>query len=358
MFPKLSRYLKSFPVLGVAILAGLMGAIFLADTYTRYEVAAAVFYVVVILVALRFFRREGVIAVAGVSVALTVISFLMTPDGGEQRTLGLVNGLISISAILITAYLALQRSAAQAAAFEARTQLARMARIQSLSELTASIAHEVNQPLAAIATSGSACQRWLKHEPPNLERAERALQRMIDDAARASQIVERIRHQSRNTPPKMVRLNLADVVDDVLRLAEGELERNQILVSRRFQSDARLVMADGVLIGQVLINLLLNAMEAMQGNPVGSREVTLRVVQHDATNLQVSIADTGPGLSHEARERLFDPFWTTKVDGTGLGLTISRGIIESHGGRLWAEPAARGGSVFCFTLPVVSEEKA
>lgn len=355
MFLNLSRYFKSFPVLGVAISAGLVGAIFVADTYTRYEVAAAVFYVVVIFVALRFFRRKGVIVVAGASVALTVISFLMTPDGGDQRVLGMVNGLISISAILITAYLALQRSAAEAAAFEARMQLARMARIQSLSELTASIAHEVNQPLAAITTSGNACQRWLKHEPPNIERALRALQRMIDDAARASLIVERIRHQSRNTPPQRVSLNLAEVVDDVLRLAEGELARNQIIVSRRFQADGRLVMADGVLVGQVLINVLLNAMEAMQAIPVGSRELMLQVADHDETSLQVTIADTGPGLSCEARERLFDPFWTSKADGTGLGLTISRGIIESHGGRLWAEPSLRGGAVFCFTLPVVSE---
>lgn len=352
---KLTRHFKTRPRAGAMLLALPMTAIFLADTFTRLEIAVAVFYVAIILAALSFLPRRGVIGVALACGALTVISLFLTPVDGGPRELGLINALISISAIAITAYLALKRSAAEAAAFEARAQLTRMARIQALGELTASIAHEINQPLAAIAASGSACQRWLEHEPPNLERALRALQRMIDDASRASEVVARIRRQARNAEPQRVAMDLADVVDEVVALAQGELHRNQVALSERIQAGLPVVLADRVQMGQVIINLMLNAIEALRDSPKGGRQITLRLVSPAPGRVQFSMEDTGPGLGPQARERLFDTFWTTKPEGTGLGLTISRAIVESHGGRLWAEPSVAGGAVFCFTLPAARE---
>ncbi|OZI31188.1 hypothetical protein CAL29_24980 [Bordetella genomosp. 10] len=341
---------------GVLLLGLLMAAIFLADTLTRLEVAVAVFYVAVILLSLSLLPRRGVIAVALTCIGLTVVSLLMTPEGGTLRDVGLVNAAISIAAIGITAYLALKRAAAEEAVQEARAQLARLARIQSMGELTASIAHEINQPLAAIVTSGSACQRWLEHDPPNLERGLRALQRMIDDANRASEVVKRIRRLVRNAEPQMTAVDLADVAAESVDMARGEMQRRGVTLTERIQEDLPAVRADPVQIGQVIINLLLNAIEAMRDMPAGERRLTLWLSVVEPGQVQLAVADTGPGLGPQARERLFDAFWTTKPDGTGLGLTISRAIVESHGGRLWTEPGERGGAIFCFTLPVAGKD--
>ncbi len=341
---------------GGLLLALLMAAIFLVDTLTKLEVAVAVFYVVVILLALSLLPRRGVIGVALLCVGLTMVSLALTPPGGARRDIGLVNAVISIAAIVITAYLALKRAAAEEAAQEARVQLARLARIQSMGELTASIAHEINQPLAAIVTSGSACQRWLEHDPPNLERGLRALQRMIDDANRASEVVKRIRRLVRNAEPQMASVDLADVAAEAVDMTRGELQRRDVALTERIQEGLPAVRADPVQIGQVVINLLLNAVEAMRDTPAGDRRLTLWLSTSEPGYVQFTLADSGPGLSAMARERLFDAFWTTKPDGTGLGLTISRAIVESHGGRLWSEPRGTGGAIFCFTLPVASKD--
>lgn len=358
MLFRLSGHFKQHPRIGMVWLAVLMAAIFVADTFTRLEIAAAVFYVAVILAGLGFLSRRGVTVLTAACVVLTVLSLLLTPKGHGLHESGLINALISIAAIAITAYLALQRAAAQDAAFEMRAHLVRMARIRSLGGLTASIAHEINQPLAAIVTSGSACQRWLEHDPPNLERALRALQRMIDDADRASDVVARIRSQIRNAEPQRVLVRLADVVEEVVALAQGELDRNEVVLSEQIQDGLPAVMADRVQIGQVLVNLVLNAIEAMRDTPADGRRLALSLGNDDAGLVRLSLADSGPGLSPQAQDSLFDTFWTTKPDGTGLGLTISRDIIESHGGRLWAQAGQSGGAVFCFTLPAAHPEHA
>lgn len=352
-----SSYFKQHPRMGTVGLALLMAAIFAADTFTRLEIAAAGFYVVVILAGLGFLPRRGVIALAAICILLTIISLFLTPKDHGLHDLGVINALISIAAIAITAYLALLRAAAEDAAFEMRTQLVRIARIRSLGGLTASIAHEINQPLAAIAASGSACQRWLEHDPPNLDRALRALQRMVSDVNRASDVVARIRSQARNAEPRRVPVQLTELIEEVVVLAQGELDRHEILLSEHIQDDLPEVLADRVQVGQVLVNLMLNAVEAMREMPAAGRRLVLHVNATADEMVQLTLSDTGPGLSQQAREKLFDTFWTTKPDGTGLGLTISRDIIESHGGRLWAEPSRPGGAVFCFTLPVVRQER-
>lgn len=351
-----STHLKKHPRVSMAGLALLMAAIFIADTFTRLEIAAAVFYVVAILAGLGFLPRRGVIALAAICILLTIVSLFLTPGNHGLRELGVINALISISAIAITAYLALRRAAAEDAAFEMRTQLVRMARIRSLGGLTASIAHEINQPLAAIAASGSACQRWLEHDPPNIDRALRALGRLVGDVNRASAVVARIRGQVRNAEPRRAPVQLAEVVQEVMVLAQGELDRHEIHLFEQIQEDLPAVLADRVQLEQVVVNLVLNAVEAMREMPGGGRRLVLSLDRTADEMVRLTLADSGPGLSPQAREKLFDTFWTTKPDGTGLGLTISRDIIESHGGRLWAEPGRPGGAVFCFTLPVVHQE--
>jgi len=181
---------------------------------------------------------------------------------------------------------------------------------------------------------------------------------MTGDVHRASEVVARIRRDARNAAPQRERLDLADVIGEVLELAGGELARNEVVVSTRIQERVPAVLGDRVQLGQVLVNLVLNAIEAMQQTPAGARHLTLRLSCQEPGQVQCSLTDTGPGLDPQARERLFDTFWSTKPEGTGLGLTISRGIIESHGGRLWAEPAAREGAVFCFMLPAAAEDES
>mgnify|MGYP001167371583 CR=1 FL=1 len=217
---------------------------------------------------------------------------------------------------------------------------------------------ELKQLLALLRAQKAACQSWLEHDPPNIERALRALQRMTGDVHRASEVVARIRRDARNAAPQRERLDLADVIGEVLELAGGELARNEVVVSTRIQERVPAVLGDRVQLGQVLVNLVLNAIEAMQLTPAGARHLTLRLSCQEPGQVQCSLTDTGPGLDPQARERLFDTFWSTKPEGTGLGLTISRGIIESHGGRLWAEPAAREGAVFCFMLPAAAEDES
>lgn len=337
---------------GILALSGcgiVMAGIFVADTLTDYAVAAAVFYTLVILAAVRLLPARTVVALACVCVALTALSFYLTPSGAYR--VGLINSGISMLAIGIATYLALKMESAKSAAQQAQAQMLRLARISSLGELTASIAHEVNQPLAAIVTSGNACQRWLSQQPPNLDKAGLALERMLSDAHRASEIIARVRSLTRSEPPRRVRFDLNQAVQEVLDLSRAELERHGVAVVLRLDADLPAVLADGVQVRQVVGNLVLNAMESMAAGAAVGRELRVTSAPSEPGNIVCSIADTGAGLAPGMGEHLFDAFWTSKDGGVGLGLTISRNIIEANGGRIWAEPQPGGGARFHFSLP-------
>lgn len=339
-------------LLALAALLLALGAIFAADTLTDYGVAAALFYTVVILFAVRLLTRTGMLLLAGACIVLIVLSFRLSSAGAYR--VGVINSAISIVVVAVTTSIALQMERAKAAAHAAQAQLLRLARARSLGSLTASIAHEVNQPLAAIVTSGNACQRWLGQQPPNLERAQAALQRILDDANRASEVIARIRSLSKGEAPRKSAFDLNAAVLDVLALSRGELERNAIAVRVELAPTLPPVLADRVQIQQVVVNLLLNAMEAMAHTPADARSLWIGTAQEDAGAVRLTVADAGVGLSAEAQSRLFDAFWTTKPDGIGIGLSISRSIVEASGGRIWAAPRAPCGTLFGVCLPIAT----
>lgn len=330
--------------------AALALAIFIIDTETDLEIAVAVFYVAVVLLSMRFLRRRGVILVSAGCVLLTVLSYFLTPTGSPQA--GSINCLISLSAIAVTTYLALKIEAAQAVALEAQAQLAHVARVMTLGELTTSIAHEINQPLAAIVTSGSASLHWLAGELPNIGKARQAIDRMIDDANRASQVIGRIRGLAKRAPPRKEILSIRETISEAIALTQREIE--QRLVSLHVQIDDSLpdVLGDRIQLQQVLLNLIVNAIDSLAAASAEARDLFITAGLSAANEIAVTVRDTGGGLGSRAPEQMFEPFHSTKSDGLGIGLTISRTIIEAHGGHIWATANAPCGATFGFTLPI------
>jgi PAS domain S-box-containing protein len=231
-----------------------------------------------------------------------------------------------------------------------RTQerLASASQAASLAELSASIAHEVNQPLAAVVANSHACQRWLTADPPNLERAQTTVERIIRDANGAADVVARVRALFKQNVIARSGSSLSALIADAERSLSDLARRHGVSVDVRVDAGVPPVAIDQVQIQQVLINLMRNAMEAMAGS-AGDRSLTLHVSRDDEA-VRVEMRDTGPGL--EDGEKIFDAFFTTKESGMGMGLAVSRSIVESHGGRLWAEQNKSGGATFIFTLPI------
>ena len=327
---------------------GLIVVIFIADTITELEIAVAVFYVAVVLLATGFLRARGVLIVSASCVFLTLASFMFTRSGAYEA--GVINGALSLCAIVITTYLGLTKSSALIAKHEARAQLARLARVNTLGEMTASIAHEVNQPLTAVITSANAGLRWLGAEPPNMGKVRQALDRIISDANRASNIVSRVRNLSKRAEPKAEWLDATMIVAEIIALSRGELDQNYVTVRTHAEENLPLVFADGVQIQQVLLNIVLNAMEAMANTPQERRELTIELSRRNGGFVEFSICDNGLGVSPDATETIFDAFHSTKPEGMGIGLAVSRSIVETHGGRIWANPRPDGGAEFHFTL--------
>jgi len=225
-----------------------------------------------------------------------------------------------------------------------------------LGELTASIAHEINQPLGAMVNSANACVRWLAAQ--NLERAQQSALRIVADGQRAGTIITRIRALAKNTPSHTDWLNINDTIRDVLALARSEVHRHRVMLKTHLAEPVPLVLADRIQLQQVLLNLIINAIEAMSGVDDGPRELAVQSDPDAAPGVRVTVRDSGPGLDPRRLDHLFDAFYTTKPQGLGLGLAISRRIVEAHGGRLWASANMPHGAVFQFTVPRGSEEGA
>ncbi len=244
-----------------------------------------------------------------------------------------------------------ERKRAEEALQKAQAELAHVTRLTTLGELTASIAHEVNQPLAAIVTNSNACLRWLAGEPPNLDKTRQAIGRIIKDGNRASEIISRIRALVKNAPPRKDWVDVNEIIVEVIGLALNEADRNRIFLKSHLSSDLPLVLADRVQLQQVILNLIINGVEAMGRITEGSRELVVSSENNEANDLLVAVRDTGVGLESANLSQLFDAFFTTKPDGMGMGLAISRSIVEAHGGRLWATANSPQGAIFQFTLP-------
>jgi C4-dicarboxylate-specific signal transduction histidine kinase len=248
-----------------------------------------------------------------------------------------------------------ERERTEAALHITRTELTRVARITTIGELTASIAHEVNQPLAAVVANADACVAWLAHLHPNLVEARAAAERAIQGATRASDVIRRIRSLISRAVPQRAHVQLNEVIEESVALAELQANRNNVAVVTELAPDLPLVLGDRIQLQQVILNLMMNGIESMTGVTDRLRRLLIKSEMENSNQLRISICDSGIGVNADVMARLFEPFFTTRPEGIGMGLPISLSIIEAHGGRLWAESTVDQGSVFQFTLPSGSE---
>ncbi len=245
-----------------------------------------------------------------------------------------------------------ERKRSEEALREAQAELARVARATTIGELTASIAHEVNQPLAAVVANANACLRWLAAETPDLDEARAAAQRIVRDGNRASDVIARIRGFLKKGEPVTVQLGINEVVREIIMLTQGEVLRRDASLLTELADGLPAVSADRVQLQQLLLNLMMNALDAMSAVTDRPRVLRIRTSTCESAAILVAFRDSGVGLNPEQMERLFEAFYTTKPEGMGMGLSISRSIVEMHGGRLWATPNDGPGATFQFTLPI------
>ena len=454
----------------------LAAAIFVVDTFRPWDIAIAVLYVIVVLMAANLFRRTGVLLVTFACLALTVTSFLVSH--GFTADTALVRCLVSLSAIVITSILTLDNQANmetlrekaelldlthdsvlvrdmndiitywnrgaeelygwsrdeavgklshellqtvfpdsletikaelirsgrwegdlvhrkrdgtqvvmssrwsllrnerqqpvsvletnidvteqmkhQEELDQVQAQLAHVARVTTLGELTASIAHEVNQPLAAVVTNGEACLRWINRDEPDMDEARSAVTRMISEGKRASDVIAKLRALSRKAKPERMGIDIKALVDEVALLVQRELINHRVSLRIDIPQTLSTAFGDRIQLQQVIMNLLMNGTQAMS-TVSDRRELLVRARDHEAGQILVSVKDTGIGFAPDDETRLFQAFFTTKNEGMGMGLSISRTIIEAHGGRIWASNNPDAGVTFHFTLPAIEEAAA
>ncbi len=246
------------------------------------------------------------------------------------------------------------RNRAEEALRQAQSDLAHVSRVTTMGELTASLAHEVNQPIAAAVTDANTCLRWLNRDHPNVEEARDAASRTVKDATRAAEIISRTRLLFKKSTPQWELVDVNEIIRDMVALMRGEIKRHSISVRSELAEDTPQITGDRVQLQQVLMNLMVNAIDAMK-DANGTRELAIKSQRTDNEQFMVSISDTGVGLPPEQADKIFDAFFTTKPHGTGMGLRISRSIVESHGGRLWAADNSPRGARFHLTLPMGAE---
>jgi len=234
---------------------------------------------------------------------------------------------------------------------ELQRELAHANRVVTMEQLAASITHEVNQPIAAARNNVIAALHFLDRNPPDLQEVREALACAAEDTDRAGAVVSRMRALMQKALPRSERVDINEAVHEVIELTRGEALKNGVSVKTEFAKGLPIITCDRVQLQQVVLNLILNALQAMGGDRKGARQVLITTSQTESNDPCIGIQDTGPGLSSETLSRLFEPFYTTKPNGMGLGLAICRSIIEAHGGRLWATGCQPHGAVFQFIIP-------
>ncbi len=302
-----------------------------------------------------FFESETVLRALNGNRLAVLVTIAFPPESTTMESV-----LVSIMDIT-------ERNRTHEALQQAQSELAHVARLTTLGELTASIAHEVNQPLAAIVTNGEACLRWMGREPPQLDEARSAVESMISDGMRASEVVWGLRSLSKKTDPQHVRLNINDVIEQVILLIRRELSVNRVALRLELAGALPPVLGDRIQLQQVVMNLAVNGIQAMAAVDGRPRELLIRSLRQQDDRrgasptggaddrVGVEVQDTGPGILAENMGQLFNAFFTTRPYGMGMGLSISRSIIEAHGGRIFADPYAGAGATFRFTLPIAQD---
>jgi C4-dicarboxylate-specific signal transduction histidine kinase len=271
--------------------------------------------------------------------------------GLGQTSLALAVGGITFVILALASIASLsEQKRAEEALRQARADLARVNRVTTVAELTASLAHEVNQPISAAVMNAHTCVRWLAGDSPNLEEARAAATRMVKDGTRAAEIISRIRLLFNRGTPQRELVDVNEVIGEIIVLLRGELARYSVSVLPELAADLPQVMGDRVQLQQVMMNLINNSIDAMKDLD-GSRELAITSQRAENEQLMVSVTDTGVGLPMQQADQIFNAFFTTKFHGTGMGLSISRSIVESHSGRLWAAENSPRGASFHIILP-------
>jgi NO-binding membrane sensor protein with MHYT domain len=276
--------------------------------------------------------------------------------GLDQTNLALAVAGITLIILAFASVASLfERKRAEEALRQAQAELAHVTRVTTLGELTASIAHEVNQPLAGVVANAEACLGWLDRETPNLNEVRRSVEWIIEDSNRAGEVIRRVRALATKTDTQKAPLDINHAVNEAIVLVRRELLSHQVSLRIELSRTLPVVLADRTQLQQVIINLVINGIEAMQAVTDRPRELAIRTHQVEAHQVQVTVKDCGVGISAENADRLFNAFFTTKSSGMGMGLSICRSIIAAHGGRLWAAPSLPHGATFQFTLPLHRE---
>ena len=239
-----------------------------------------------------------------------------------------------------------------AALMQTQAELARLSRVLTMGELTASIAHEINQPITAVVTNGHACLQWLSTTPPNLEKVQQSAESIIQDGTRAGAVITRIRALFRKEEPIKDWVDVNQVVQELVEFLRHEASSRGISIRTDLSSAIPKIEADRVQLQQVILNLVINAMDALSEASTPGKEIVIRSRRQGTNELLIVVEDCGAGIRSESFDKIFDPFFTTKPHGIGMGLSISRSIVESHQGRLWASPNPSGGAILQFTLPI------
>jgi PAS domain S-box-containing protein len=258
----------------------------------------------------------------------------------------------ALTSILLIARDITELKESQAKLLQAQAESARVARVTTLGELTASIAHELNQPLGGVVTNANAAVRWLDAHPPNLEEVRWAVHRIASDGNRANEVIRRIRALISKSAPTKTAFSLNELIQETIALTQPELNRKQVALRTELAPALPCVTADRVQVQQVILNLMVNALDSLSAVADRLRVLRIRTEHSQPDAVQMAVEDTGGGVAPEEIEKVFAPFYTTKPQGLGMGLAISRSIVEAHGGRLWATPHDGCGATFQFTLPV------
>lgn len=244
-----------------------------------------------------------------------------------------------------------QHEEAQQALMKTQAELARLARIFTMGELAASIAHEVNQPLTAVVNSGNACLEWLRAQPPNLDEARQAAETAVQSGTRAGAVMSRIRALFQQHAPSKNWFDINEAIHELVALLRQEAANHRISIRTELSADLPLVRGDRVQLQQVVLNLMMNGIDAMRDMREQSKEILVVSRKEKVSGIRIVVEDSGVGISPETAEKIFEPFFTTKPEGIGMGLSISRSIVEAHEGRLWATPRPSGGATFQLTIP-------
>jgi signal transduction histidine kinase len=273
---------------------------------------------------------------------ITIVRARMQPFTDKQIEL--------VTAFAAQATIALEITRRERQLRQAQMELAHATRVAAMGHLTGSLAHELKQPLSAMAANAEAGSRWLTREPPQIEKAKQSVERIVKDVERASAVIDRVHGLVKKAPPRTDTININDAILEVMTVVHGELVKNRIRAQTQLSDSLPRVRGDRVQLQQVMLNLVINAIQAMSGVTDGIRELRIST-ESIKEEVRVAVLDTGPGLMTDNLEQLFEPFFTTKPSGMGMGLSICRSIVEEHGGRLWADENLPQGALFQFALP-------